>query len=128
MSAKRATTGVCVAAATCIGPVLLVTTASAVAIKAQNSGKEGSAAQTRVARRVAGYVVGRPENPWGHYMYGLSAWKSGQHERAMEGFDQVLWMNASFAELAPTLGILIVTASVVMGVAVWRFNRSNLFE
>ena len=41
----------------------------------------------------AGYVAGRPENPWGHYMYGLSAWKSGQHERAMEGFDQALALD-----------------------------------
>ncbi|HTO02513.1 MAG TPA: hypothetical protein VL069_02375 [Opitutus sp.] len=46
----------------------------------------------------------------------------------MEGFDQVLWMDASLAELAPTLGILIATTIAVMGVAVWRFNRSNLFE
>ena len=24
-----------------------------------------------------------PDNPWGHYMYGLSAWKSGDHEQAI---------------------------------------------
>ena len=33
----------------------------------------------------AGYTRGHPENPWGHYMYGLSAWKSGDHEQALSG-------------------------------------------
>jgi len=47
---------------------------------------------------------------------------------AMEGFDQVLWMNASFHDLVPTLGILIAITVAVMFVAVWRFNRGNLFE
>ena len=47
---------------------------------------------------------------------------------AMEGFDQVLWLNASFAELAPTLGVLTTITLVLMGIAVWRFNRGNLFE
>jgi ABC-2 type transport system permease protein len=47
---------------------------------------------------------------------------------AMEGFDQVLWMDASFGELVPTLGILLGITVGVMAIAVWRFNRSNLFE
>jgi ABC-2 type transport system permease protein len=47
---------------------------------------------------------------------------------SMEGFDKVLWLDATFAELMPTLGILAVTTVGVMTVAVWRFNRSNLFE
>ena len=28
------------------------------------------------------YVLRRPENPWGHYMLGISAWKAGELERA----------------------------------------------
>ncbi|MEO6001619.1 MAG: ABC transporter permease [Opitutus sp.] len=47
---------------------------------------------------------------------------------AMQGFDQVLWLNAPLVELFPTLGVLIGMTAVVMGIAVWRFNRSNLFE
>jgi ABC-2 type transport system permease protein len=47
---------------------------------------------------------------------------------AMEGFDQVLWMDASFGDLLPTLGILLGITAGVMAIAVWRFNRSNLFE
>lgn len=46
---------------------------------------------------------------------------------AMEGFQQVLWANASFMELLPTLGTLALIAAVVMAVAIWRFNRGRLF-
>jgi len=47
---------------------------------------------------------------------------------SMEGFDQVLWANASFLELLPTLGILGGITAAVMAVAVWRFNRGPLFD
>lgn len=47
---------------------------------------------------------------------------------SMEGFSQVLWSHASVTELLPTLGVLGGTAAAVMAVAVWRFNRSQLFE
>src|SRR5688572_1909009 len=30
----------------------------------------------------AAYTGSHPDNAWGHYMYGLAAWKSGEHERA----------------------------------------------
>jgi predicted Zn-dependent protease len=39
------------------------------------------------------YIASHPDNPWGHYMYGLSAWKSGEHEQAMEGFDEALRLD-----------------------------------
>ena len=41
----------------------------------------------------AAYTGKHPDNAWGHYMYGLSAWKSGEPERAMEGFDQALRLD-----------------------------------
>ena len=41
----------------------------------------------------AAYAGSHPDNAWGHYMFGLSAWKSGEHERAMEGFDQALRLD-----------------------------------
>jgi ABC-2 type transport system permease protein len=47
---------------------------------------------------------------------------------AMEGFAQVLWANASLAELAPTLLILAAMAAIMMAVAVWRFNRGRIFD
>jgi tetratricopeptide (TPR) repeat protein len=36
------------------------------------------------------YVGRRPENAWGHYMLGLSAWKSGDLARAEGAFDKAL--------------------------------------
>jgi predicted Zn-dependent protease len=36
------------------------------------------------------YSESNPENAWGHYMLGLSAWKTGDHTRALEAFDAVL--------------------------------------
>lgn len=39
------------------------------------------------------YTVYRPENPWGHYMLGLSAWKSGDQERALGAFDEALRLD-----------------------------------
>ena len=47
---------------------------------------------------------------------------------AMEGFDQVLWANVPQRELLPTLGVLGGSAAVIMAVAIWRFNRSRVFD
>ena len=47
---------------------------------------------------------------------------------SLEGFQQVLWANASFAELLPTLGILAAIAEGVMALALWRFNRGKIFD
>ena len=46
---------------------------------------------------------------------------------SMEGFSQVLWSNASLAELLPTLGILALITAVVMAFSVWRFSRGRIF-
>lgn len=43
----------------------------------------------------AAYVGRRPENPWGHYMLGLSAWKSGQLPRARDSFERALQLDPS---------------------------------
>jgi predicted Zn-dependent protease len=37
-----------------------------------------------------GYVASHPDNPWGHYMLGMSAWKSGHAEKAIESFEAAL--------------------------------------
>ncbi len=47
---------------------------------------------------------------------------------SLEGFEQVLWANASFVELLPTLGILAAIAAGVMTIALWRFNRGKIFD
>jgi tetratricopeptide (TPR) repeat protein len=36
-----------------------------------------------------------PDNAWGHYMLGLSAWKTGDHTRALEAFDAALRIDPS---------------------------------
>ena len=44
-------------------------------------------------RLFAGYTESNPENPWGYYMLGLSAWRSGEPERATEAFDHALQLD-----------------------------------
>jgi predicted Zn-dependent protease len=41
----------------------------------------------------AAYTRSSPDNPWGHYMYGLSAWKAGDNEQAIAAFDEALRLN-----------------------------------
>lgn len=47
---------------------------------------------------------------------------------AMTGFTDVLWAGKSILQILPTLGILSGMTIGMMGVAVWRFNRGNLFD
>lgn len=39
------------------------------------------------------YTESRPENPWGHYMLGMSAWRGGEPERALSAFDRSLELD-----------------------------------
>jgi tetratricopeptide (TPR) repeat protein len=39
------------------------------------------------------YVQRKPENAWGHYMLGLSAWKSGDLERARGAFEKSIELD-----------------------------------
>jgi Flp pilus assembly protein TadD len=39
------------------------------------------------------YTEGRPSNPWGFYMLGLSAWKSGDRETAESAFVQAITLD-----------------------------------
>ena len=41
----------------------------------------------------AAYTRSSPDNPWGHYMYGLSAWKAGDDEQAIAAFDEALRLD-----------------------------------
>ena len=42
-----------------------------------------------------GYVARRPNNPWGHYMVGLSAWKNGEPAKSEQAFEQALSLDGS---------------------------------
>jgi tetratricopeptide (TPR) repeat protein len=39
------------------------------------------------------YSTTHPENPWGHFMLGMSTWKAGEHEKALNAFDQALQLD-----------------------------------
>jgi Flp pilus assembly protein TadD len=41
------------------------------------------------------YAELKPENPFGHYMLGLSAWKAGDHERAEQAFTRAIALDPS---------------------------------
>jgi tetratricopeptide (TPR) repeat protein len=41
------------------------------------------------------YVTRRPDNPWGHYMLGLSAWKSGDLVKSESAFETALRIDPS---------------------------------
>lgn len=42
-----------------------------------------------------GYTGTHPENPWGHYMLGMSAWRTGEHDKAVAAFDKALELDAN---------------------------------
>jgi Flp pilus assembly protein TadD len=45
--------------------------------------------------RFTTYTVERPDNAWGFYMLGLSAWKSGDPDRATEAFREALALDST---------------------------------
>jgi tetratricopeptide (TPR) repeat protein len=50
---------------------------------------------TEARRLFESYTTSRPENPWGHYMLGLSAWKSGDLESAEVAFNRAITLDSS---------------------------------
>jgi ABC-2 type transport system permease protein len=47
---------------------------------------------------------------------------------SMEGFTQVLWNGCTFAELLPTLGVLLGMSAALIAVSLWRFRRGPIFD
>lgn len=58
--------------------------------KVFRSGEYGLAAEYFEA-----YTTRRPDNPWGHYMLGISAWRDGDHARAEAALRRTLEADAS---------------------------------
>jgi len=50
------------------------------------------------------YTGERPENPWGHYMVGLSSWKGGDRELAERAFLDALALDSSHVKSRLNLG------------------------
>ena len=53
----------------------------------------GAGRYPEAAELFTAYSVTHPENPWGHYMLGMSAWKTGESEKALNAFDQALQLD-----------------------------------
>ncbi|MFL5513029.1 MAG: tetratricopeptide repeat protein [Gemmatimonadales bacterium] len=53
-----------------------------------NGGKYGEATQLFSA-----YTESDPENAWGYYMLGISAWKNGEPDRALTAFDRSIELD-----------------------------------
>ena len=66
-------------------PGALTTASYESAESAFNAGRYPEAAQLFTA-----YTATHAENPWGHYMLGMSTWKAGDREKALSAFDQAL--------------------------------------
>lgn len=45
-----------------------------------------------------GYTEGKPENPWGQYMLGLSLWKSGDRDGAEAAFRKVIELDPTHSK------------------------------
>lgn len=71
-----------------VSPVRVVSFSDAEAV--YNSGKYGEAKEL-----FESYVATKPENPWGHYMLGLAAWKSGDLARAESAFNRSLELDST---------------------------------
>ncbi|HEU5304195.1 MAG TPA: tetratricopeptide repeat protein [Gemmatimonadales bacterium] len=55
----------------------------------------GAGRYAEASEMFASYTGAHPENPWGHYMLGLSAWKAGDRGKASIAFDQALQLDPS---------------------------------
>lgn len=69
-------------------PVSVTPVTYAVAESAFSAGRYPEATEL-----FTGYTASHTENPWGHYMLGLSAWKSGDHAKASSAFDRALELD-----------------------------------
>lgn len=47
---------------------------------------------------------------------------------SMEGFALVLWNGCTFAELLPTLGVLLGMSAVLVTISLWQFRRGSIFD
>jgi len=48
--------------------------------------------------RFTAYTTAKPENPWGHFMLGVSSWKSGDRETAEREFRKAIELDSSMVK------------------------------
>lgn len=76
-----------------VGSVPSRSTTPATYAEAEAAFQSGNYAEAR--RLFESYITTRPENPWGHYMLGLSAWKGGDLRVAEESFDRSIALDST---------------------------------
>lgn len=59
------------------------------------------------------YTTRRPDNPWGHYMLGLAAWKGGQLDRAQSAFEDALKLDPRHVKSLINLSRVLLDAQKV---------------
>jgi Flp pilus assembly protein TadD len=57
------------------------------------------------------YTERRESNPWGHYMLGMSAWKSGRYETAETAFRRAVELDTTLVKGYLNLGRVLLEAS-----------------
>jgi tetratricopeptide (TPR) repeat protein len=57
------------------------------------------------------YTQRRESNPWGHYMLGMSAWKSGRLETAEASFKRAVELDSTLVKANLNLGRVLIEAS-----------------
>jgi Flp pilus assembly protein TadD len=57
------------------------------------------------------YTERRPSNPWGHYMLGMSAWKSGRADTAEHAFQQAVALDSTLVKGYLNLARVLIEAS-----------------
>jgi predicted Zn-dependent protease len=79
------------------------------------------------AELFASYTRANPDNPWGHYMHGLSSWKAGDPEQAMTSFDEALRIDPQHRKsLLNSARVLLDTGRP--GEALARIERAMALE
>jgi len=57
------------------------------------------------------YTERRESNPWGHYMLGMSAWKSGRHETAQVAFTRAIELDSTLVKAHLNLARVLIESS-----------------
>ena len=57
------------------------------------------------------YTARREANPWGHYMLGMSAWKSGRYETAETAFKRAVELDTTLVKGYLNLGRVLIESS-----------------
>ncbi len=54
------------------------------------------------------YTTNQPDNPWGHYMLGLSAWKAGDRETAEQEFNKTIALDSTHVKARLNLSRVLI--------------------